>query len=132
MNNMLRTATVLAILALPAAGMAAGAHASAVPPAARMPAAQAGTGNIQCCEAVGSASDPQFTGVLQDLGINPAGLTGDIAFNCAGLTVIGTGSSCAQNRIPVVCGNDKSAGLIETGCAPVNVTAGTEQRSSRP
>ncbi|TBU59270.1 fungal hydrophobin [Dichomitus squalens] len=77
------------------------------------------TGPIQCCNSVGSASDPAFSGILGLLGIVLEGVEALVGLGCSPISVVGVGSGNACSATTVCCQNNSVGGLISIGCIPI-------------
>ncbi|PIL35284.1 hypothetical protein GSI_02009 [Ganoderma sinense ZZ0214-1] len=82
------------------------------------PGSTCSTGPVQCCNKVGTASDPIVSLLLGLLGIvlgDPSVLVG---VTCSPITVIGVGGSNSCSAQTVCCENNSHGGLISIGCVP--------------
>ncbi|THU84056.1 fungal hydrophobin, partial [Dendrothele bispora CBS 962.96] len=85
------------------------------------PASQCNTAPVQCCDTVGSASDPAISKELGILGITVQDVTALVGLTCSPISVIGVGGdSCSAN--PVCCENNSFNGLVALGCVPVDLS----------
>ncbi|EPQ54192.1 hydrophobin 2 [Gloeophyllum trabeum ATCC 11539] len=86
------------------------------------PASQCPTGELQCCNSVGSATDPTIATVLGSLGIPVQGVSALVGLTCSAVSVVGVGSggSWQVSATPVCCTDNSYAGLVSLGCVPVS------------
>ncbi|KAG9225337.1 hypothetical protein PLEOSDRAFT_47325 [Pleurotus ostreatus PC15] len=83
------------------------------------PVNQCGSGSIQCCESVQSASAAQAAGILGPLDIL-TNLQGLVASHCSPLAAVGvSGTSCSSQT--VCCKDVSKSGLVNLGCSPINL-----------
>ncbi|ESK80681.1 hydrophobin 1 [Moniliophthora roreri MCA 2997] len=84
------------------------------------PASSCTTGPIQCCNTVGSASDPAIAKELGLLGVVLQDVNAIVGITCTPVTVIGAGGSgCSAN--PVCCSDNSRGGIVSVGCVPVDL-----------
>ncbi|KIM84787.1 hypothetical protein PILCRDRAFT_817585 [Piloderma croceum F 1598] len=79
---------------------------------------QCETSKQNCCKSVQQAGnpDPAFLAGLLDL-ILP--IDAQVGLTCSPISVVGTGSGCAESQTPVCCNENKFNGLINIGCTPI-------------
>ncbi|TBU26504.1 fungal hydrophobin [Dichomitus squalens] len=77
------------------------------------------TGPVQCCNTVGSANEPPFSGILGLLGIVVEGAESMLGLGCSPMSVDddGSGTGCSFNV--VCCQNNNVGGLSSIGCMPI-------------
>ncbi|KAH8822418.1 fungal hydrophobin [Flagelloscypha sp. PMI_526] len=81
---------------------------------------QCSTGPIQCCQTVGTATNPVISLLLGLLGIVVKDVNALIGATCSPITLVGVGSSgCSAQS--VCCEDNSHGGLISMGCAPINL-----------
>ncbi|KAF9552098.1 fungal hydrophobin, partial [Agrocybe pediades] len=84
------------------------------------PASQCTTGDLQCCNSTGAASESSISALLGLLGIVVQDVTALVGVNCSPISVIGIGgNSCTAQ--PVCCTNNSFHGLVALGCTPVDI-----------
>ncbi|KAG7087847.1 hypothetical protein E1B28_013785 [Marasmius oreades] len=82
---------------------------------------------LQCCQQVGSATDPAIITQATSLGVPYYVLTGllasvEVGLNCWPVTIFGGGTSaCFPGETSVICNDNSHGGLINVGCVPVTV-----------
>ncbi|KIM84790.1 hypothetical protein PILCRDRAFT_369233 [Piloderma croceum F 1598] len=81
---------------------------------------QCETSKQNCCKTVSEASDPDTNKLLGLLGVI-ADVQALVGINCTPITVIGTGSGCAESQSPVCCNKNEFNGLVNLGCSPLNI-----------
>ncbi|KAF9552093.1 fungal hydrophobin, partial [Agrocybe pediades] len=85
------------------------------------PASQCTTGQLQCCNSTGAASDSAISALLGLLGVVVQDVTALVGVNCSPISVIGIGgNSCTAQ--PVCCTNNSFHGLVALGCSPVDLS----------
>ena len=65
-----------------------------------------GNGDVECCNTVGSASDPGIATELGLLGVVVQDANVLVGITCTPISVIGIGSGCQANAEPVCCENN--------------------------
>ncbi|EPQ54193.1 hydrophobin [Gloeophyllum trabeum ATCC 11539] len=84
-------------------------------------ASQCPTGELQCCNSVGSATDPAIATILGSLGIPVQGISALVGLTCSAISVVGVGSGDSCTETPVCCTDNSYAGLVSLGCVPVDL-----------
>ncbi|KIK55495.1 hypothetical protein GYMLUDRAFT_47698 [Collybiopsis luxurians FD-317 M1] len=84
------------------------------------PSGSCSTGPVQCCQTVGTESNPVISLILGLLGIVIQDVDTLIGATCSPITVIG-GISSGCSAQSVCCEDNSHGGLISIGCVPIQL-----------